>query len=102
MVAIFQEIQLDFDVSECSLDLYLIICSKTSHSCNVFYTCFITAKIIHTHKIVVDISKKLGGVSLHSFYFVELMHKYLYRKVRLSNYCEHVSKVLIFSWEFMV
>ena len=78
MVAIFQEIQLDFDVSECSLDLYLIICSKTSHSCNVFYICFITAKIIHTHKIAVDISKKLGGVSLHSFYFVELMQKYLY------------------------
>lgn len=95
MVAIFQEIQLDFDVSECSLDLYLIICSKTSHSCNVFYTCFITAKIIHTHKIAVDISKKLGGVSLHSFSLLN-SYKSTYTKVRHSNYCEHVSKVLAF------
>lgn len=85
--------------SVCSSDLYWIVCSKASHSCNVFYTCFITAKVIRTHTIAVDISKKLGGASLHSFYFVELMQKYLYWKGKHSNCCEHVSKV--FPWEFM-
>lgn len=34
-------------------------------------------KIIHAREIAVDISKKLGGLSLHSCYF-ELMQKYFY------------------------
>lgn len=78
MLLYFRKFSLVLLFFVCSLDFYFIFCSRFFIDfCNVFYICFRIIKIIYIYKIVVDISKKFGGILLYFFNFVDYVKVFM-------------------------